>query len=414
MAPRPTIISLFSGCGGMDYGFEAAGFRTAVTLEMEANCCRTLRANRNWPIIESDIVAVTTKQLLASAGLRKGAADLLIGGPPCQPFSKSGYWATGDSKRLADPRANTLAAYLRVVAETLPRVFVLENVSGLAYAGKDEGLQYFLSEIERINRRTRSHYRPACRVLKAVEHGVPQLRERLFVVASRDGQMFEFPAPRFAAEKRTDLFGSPDTLEPFRTAWDAIGDLPSQPDGEDLQMRGRWGDLLPSVPEGQNYLWHTDRGGGLALFGWRRRFWNFLLKLAKDRPSWTIQAQPGPSTGPFHWANRRLSLRELCRLQTFPDDVTIKGSRIEAHRQIGNAVPSLLAEVLGREILRQFYGRRPSGDLKLLPPRRIPCPPPAIATLVPRKYYVNVGAETAHPGTGRGYRAHRRQTRSVA
>jgi DNA (cytosine-5)-methyltransferase 1 len=398
----------------MDYGFEAAGFRTAVTLEMEANCCRTLRANRNWPVIESDIIPVTTAQLLATAGLRRKATDLLIGGPPCQPFSKSGYWATGDSKRLSDPRANTLTAYLRVVEEALPRAFVLENVTGLAFAGKDEGLQYFLSEIERINHHTRSHYRPAYRVLKAVEHGVPQLRERLFIVASRDGQSFDFPAPRFGEEKGADLFGNLCKLEPFRTAWDAIGDLPDQPDGEDLNMRGRWADLLPSVPEGQNYLWHTDRGGGVALFGWRRRFWNFLLKLAKDRPAWTIQAQPGPSTGPFHWNNRRLSLRELCRLQTFPDDVTITGSRIEAHRQIGNAVPSLLAEVLGREILRQFFGRRTSGELKLLPLCRAPYPPPEATTSVPRKYLVNVGTETAHPGTGRGYRAHARQARSVA
>ena len=81
-------------------------------------------------------------------------------------------------------------------------------------------------------------------------------------------------------------------------------------DSELPAARGGWADLLPSIPEGQNYLWHTDRGGGRPLFGYRRRFWSFLLKLSKHRPSWTLSAQPGPSTGPFHWTNRPLAVRE--------------------------------------------------------------------------------------------------------
>ncbi len=109
----------------------------------------------------------------------------------------------------------------------------------------------------------------------------------------------------------------------------------------------------------------------MPLFGWRRRYWNFLLKLAKRLPSRTIQAQPGPAVGPFHWENRRLSDRELCRLQTFPDDVQVHGNRMSVQRQIGNAVPSLLAEVLGREIKTQLLGyRRTSEPLRLLPPDR--------------------------------------------
>src|SRR6185312_12245754 len=122
-------------------------------------------------------------------------------------------------------------------------------------------------------------------------------------------------------------------------------DLPAAA-GAEHQLRGKWADLLPSIPPGMNYLWHTDRGGGEPLFGWRRRYWSFLLKLAPDQPSWTIQAQPGPATGPFHWDNRRLTGREMARLQTFPDDIQITGSLADAQRQIGNAVPSLLAEVL--------------------------------------------------------------------
>src|SRR5207249_2951654 len=142
-------------------------------------------------------------------------------------------------------------------------------------------------------------------------------------------------------------------LHPWRTAWDAIADVnPST--AEDLDAQGKWADLLPSIPEGQNYLWHTNRLGGMSLFGWRTRYWGMLLKLAKNRPSWTIQAQPGPAIGPFHWDNRRLSTRELCRLQTFPDDVNIVGGRGSAQKQLGNAVPSLLAEVMGRAIKVQL------------------------------------------------------------
>jgi len=102
--------------------------------------------------------------------------------------------------------------------------------------------------------------------------------------------------------------------------------------------------LLKSIPEGKNYLWHTPRGAGEPLFGWRTRYWSFLLKLSKGQPSWTIQAEPGPATGPFHWRNRLLSIQELVRLQTFPDEYEIVGSRRSAQMQVGNAVPPFLAE----------------------------------------------------------------------
>jgi DNA (cytosine-5)-methyltransferase 1 len=171
-------------------------------------------------------------------------------------------------------------------------------------------------------------------------------------------------------------------------------------------VRGRWAELLPSIPEGHNYLWHTDRGGGEPLFGWRRHYWNFLLKLAKDWPSWTVQAQPGPAVGPFHWENRRLSVRELCALQTFPKDVTIHGERTSAQRQIGNAVPSLLTEVLGRAIREQLLGEpRVRGKLKLLPPDRSPAPAPEEIEAMPEKFLIRIGEHEAHPGTGKGYRA---------
>lgn len=398
----PKVLSLFTGAGGLDYGFEAAGFETAVAVEMNHDCCETLRQNRSWPVIERDILEVRTDEMLEAGSARKGEVDVLIGGPPCQPFSKAGYWARGDALRLEDPRANTLSAYLRVLEEALPHAFLLENVEGLAYEGKDEGLKLLLEAIESINRRTKSRYRPVVHVMNAAEYGVPQLRTRVIIVGARDGGLFRFPLPRFAE--------NPDLARPFRyrTAWDAIGDI--HPEGkEDLRVRGKWADLLPSIPEGKNYLFHTERDKGLPLFGWRRRYWSFLLKLAKDLPSWTIQAQPGPAIGPFHWENRRLSTRELCRLQTFPDDVFICGGRTSIQRQIGNAVPSLLGEVIGREMRHQLLGLpKLSGEARLLPPDRSPAPPPEPTRAVPKRFRVLVGKHEAHPGTGQGHRARKR------
>ncbi len=396
-----TAISLFSGAGGLDYGFEAAGFETRVALEMDRNACTTLRANRpEWAVIQDDITEVGSDAILRAGRLKRGEADVLFGGPPCQPFSKSGYWASGDTARLADPRARTLDEYLRVVEDTLPKTFLLENVSGMAYSGKEEGLQLLLSRIDDINRRQGTKYSPVFQVLRAADYGVPQNRERFILVAAREGQVLSFPSPtHFAVEGQTEiLFG-----DPYITAWDAIGDLPEPT--EDLHVPGKWGDLLPSIPEGENYLFHTERGAGQPLFGWRRRYWSFLLKLSKRLPSWTLQAQPGPAIGPFHWNNRRLSARELCRLQTFPDDVHIKGSRTSVQRQVGNAVPSLLGEVLARAIRAQLLATPTDTKLKLMPKRLGPIPPAERPRPVPRKYLHLRGDHEPHPGTGKGYRA---------
>ncbi len=308
-------ISLYSGVGGLDFGFEAAGFRTAVAVELDTTACRTLRLNKKWPILEGDIHDFSSDVILETGKLKPGEADVLIGGPPCQPFSKSSYWVNGDALRLDDPRADTLTAYLRVLRDTRPKTFLLENVYGLVYKNKDEGLQYLLNGIAQINRETGCNYRVSWRMLNAAHFGVPQIRERVFLIGSRDGALFEFPQPTHHRIDDTNAFK--EDIEPFRTAWDAIGDLPSDPDEPSLQVGGKWGDLLPSIPEGENYLWHTNRGGGKRLFGWRTRYWSFLLKLAKQLPSWTIQAQPGSAVGPFHWNNRKLSPKEMCRIQTF-------------------------------------------------------------------------------------------------
>lgn len=394
-------ISLFTGAGGLDYGFEAAGFRTSVALEIDAQCCETLKRNRKWPVVNRDIDQVSTEELLDAAGLGVGEADVLIGGPPCQPFSKSGFWASGEAKRLKDPRANTIEAYLRVLAEARPRAFLLENVEGLGFRGKDEGLALIQERLGVINREHGVDYKASIGVLNAADFGVPQLRKRVFVVGSRDGLDFEFPKPSHGPDSATQAA--------YLTAWDALHDL-AKPTTPETRMNGKWADLLPTIPAGTNYLWHTDRGGGEPLFGWRRRYWSFLLKLSPSQPSWTIQAQPGPATGPFHWENRRLSAREMARLQTFPDDVEISGSLADAQRQLGNAVPSLLAEVLAREIARQLLKADAQGDLRLKIARAVESPPILPEPQpVPESLLTLKGEHKAHPGTGLGARAQARK-----
>jgi DNA (cytosine-5)-methyltransferase 1 len=231
---------------------------------------------------------------------------------------------------------------------------------------------------------------------------VPQMRERVFLLASIDGRQIKLPKP---------TLGNGSDQEPFLTAWDAIGDLDCSSWPAELNLSGRWAGLLPSIPEGQNYLWHTPRNvrrGSEPLFGWRTRYWSFLLKLAKAQPSWTIQAEPGPATGPFHWRNRLLSIEELARLQTLPVGYAILGKRLSAYRQIGNAVPSALGELLGLEIRRQLFGDRVRRNLRLLPARRSDCPPPEKIVPVPREYLKLRAKHDDHPGTGLGPAARRR------
>src|SRR5262249_2816688 len=149
-------------------------------------------------------------------------------------------WVRGDALRLDDPRADTLTGYLRILRDAQPRAFLLENVYGLAYGGKDEGLKYILDGIAAINRQVKTNYKVSWQVINCAEHGVPQIRERVFLVGARDGREFRFPERRFGdpLKLEADLFGN---LEPYRTAWDALGDLPDPSDLDGLRIGGKWG-----------------------------------------------------------------------------------------------------------------------------------------------------------------------------
>ena len=394
-------LSLYTGMGGLDFGFEAAGFTTVAAVEADPAVAATIRLNRKWEVLQESLDPRRATAVCASAAIQDaGRIDIVIAGPPCQPFSKAAYWREDGASGLDDPRSKTLSAFLRVVALTRPRAFLLENVPGFAAPGHSGGLDRVLKGVARLNSLLGTRYQVRWSKLNAADFGVPQIRERVFLIAADDGREFVFPKPTHISAAFRD---SDTALPAHTTCWDAIGDLAEQED-ESLLMRGKWAGLLPSIPEGENYLWHTDRGGGLPLFGWRTRYWTFLLKLAKHRPSWTIQSQSGSASGPFHWSNRRLSATELFRLQTFPTDVRGNAGRTQMQRMVGNAVPSLLAEVLAREIRHQFFDQEVHAGkpLTLAVPAAEVTPTPALTQPVPPAYRTLVGAHPDHPGPGLG------------
>jgi DNA (cytosine-5)-methyltransferase 1 len=354
-------LSLFAGAGGLDLGVEQAGYRIGAALEFDGNACDSLRANfPETAVLQGDIRAISTGEILGAAGVRAGDVELLVGGPPCTPFSKSGYWLE-QKRRGLDPEASLLEHYVRILDEARPRAFILENVFALAYANHNRPwLEFLLESFDRLG------YHVTQETVLAADYGVPQRRQRLILVGSLDGAP-AFPEPSHTGphERRVWELGS---RELHVTAGDAIGDLAERDDlaePEEL-VGGKYGHLLPGVPPGDNYLFYTaKRGHREPRFEWRKRYWSFLLKLHPDQPSPTIQASPGPYVGPFHWDNRRLRVIELKRLQTFPDDFVICGNRRSAQRQLGNAVPPLLARKIAQVLAEGQLRSDPQQQLAL-------------------------------------------------
>lgn len=381
-----TSISAFSGLGGLDLGLSCAGFRSVLSIERDHAARRSLASNGLHSELSpiGDICELARSIRPRDVGLRQRELDLLAGGPPCQPFSKAAQWSHRGRSGLEDPRSDCLWAFLDLLDKFLPRALIIENVPGFVRGTTNAVpvIEQFLSE---VNTRRKTRYALQSRVIDAADFGVPQKRSRAILVAFRDGSTFDWPEARFASHPVT--------------AWDALWDVQLD---EVPQPSGRWADLLPSIPEGHNYLWHTPVGGGQPLFSYRSRYWSFLLKLSKAAPSWTISASPGPSTGPFHWDNRPLAPQEMLRLQSFPVDWQISGDHRTQVRQVGNATPPLLAEYFGRAIRKMLTGRSLRSDLALAIRRRVDTPPAARPRRVQGKYLQLRGDHPAHPGTGKG------------
>jgi len=369
----------------MDLGLEAAGFVSRGCFEWNLDAQRSIAANRGnaWQIhghgdISEDGVGLTPRNL----GLRKGELDLLAGGPPCQPFSKAAQWSSSSRSGPSDPRHRHIESFFEIARKFAPKFILIENVQGYI-----QGPTSALLELEEYTRelaqRTRRPYQLQSRIVDAADYGVPQHRKRAIVVIST-----------------SNSFVWPKKSRVQRSSWDAIGKPPKLHITESAS--GRWAGLLNTIPEGQNYQWHTDRGGGSPLFGYRTRYWSFLQKLHRLAPSPTLAASPGPSTGPFHWDSRPLSIWEMLRLQTFPGHWTVCGDRREQVRQVGNATPPLLAERIGRQIAIAL-NRTPSRRLCYSISKQIdPVSVIEVEQQIPSKYLKYLGVHTPHPGVGLG------------
>jgi DNA (cytosine-5)-methyltransferase 1 len=356
-SPELRALSLFTGAGGLDLGVEAAGYSVVFAIESDPTAVQTLNLNRErcfpaLPEVEPlDITQQDPRVVMEELGLAEGEIDLLVGGPPCVAFSKSGFHL--DYKREGrDARADLLGDYLRYLEALRPEAYLLENVFGLAY--RNQSAAFFDALIEGIRS---LGYSVTYEVLNAADYGVPQNRQRLFVIGRRDGTPLDFPAPtHWGQHERRRLPDDIDDLLPHVTAREALRGLRTRPEPTEA-VNGRYGHLLPEIPPGRNYLHLTaHEGHPNPIFKWRSRYWTFLLKLDPDRPASTIQAQPGPYVGPFHWRNRRLRVPELKRLQGFPDDFRFAGSRRDIQLQIGNSVPPPLVARIAEAVRDQLAG----------------------------------------------------------
>ena len=381
-------LSAFSGIGGLDLGLEHAGVSIIGGIENDAAARRSLALNRpRLPYLKPhDINEVASDLLPRDLGIGEGELALLAAGPPCQPFSKAAQWSRTGARGLGDDRAGCLHGLLTLIERLLPHALLIENVPGFVQ-GNRSALPVLEERLAAVNCRSGTRYKLSCRVLNAAEFGAPQRRRRAIVIALRNGRDFAWPAVTHRDR-------------PVR-AWDALHDVhvetPPAP-------TGRFAGLLPSIPEGQNYQYFTERGEGPSLFGYRRRYWSFLLKLAKVEPAWTLPANPGPATGPFHWDSRPLAPEEILRLQTFPSSWKLDGTYRERVRQAGNATPPLLAEILGRSLATQLFGVNFRGHPTLAIARSESVPPPTSPRPVAAEYMELAGHHDAHPGAGSGPR----------
>lgn len=344
-------VSLFSGCGGLDLGASQAGFDVVFANDDDPFCKQSHETNFPGSIFFPKSITEVNRDVLRQClgDVAPGDIDLLIGGPPCPPFSKSRFYLKDKPRALEDPLGlETLTGYLSVLHTLKPKAFLLENVPGMAYKVHKGALDLLLATA------AEEGYKTSMRILNAADYGVPQSRRRFFLVGLRD-RPFEFPAQTHAKGDDDSLFSS--NLPRWRTAGEAIGDLDTEESADDTGhfAGGQHHELLRQIPPGQNYLFFTEeRGHQRPVFKWRSRYWSFLLKLSPGLPSWTIQARRSNNMGPFHWRNRILRVEEVKRLQSFPDGFWLSGKVEQQWRQVGNAVPPLLAFHLCRAIADQL------------------------------------------------------------
>jgi DNA (cytosine-5)-methyltransferase 1 len=311
-----TSLELCAGAGGQAIGLEAAGFHHSAVVEIDRDCCNTLRHNRpSWKVIEGDIRRFDAKDY-------KGI-DLLAGGLPCPPFSIAG-------KRLGEKdERNLFPAALRLIEQTQPKAVMIENVRGFleaAFLDYREGLR---------SRLFKMGYIAGWRLLNASDFGVPQLRPRVIIVALKREFWDRFDWPQVATHNPATVG---ETLFPLMTSRNWPGAI---------AWRGRADDIAPTIVGGSKKHGGPDLGPTRA-----KRAWASMgvdgLGIADEPPGPDYPARKLP----------RLTVPMVAKLQGFPDDWKIIGRKTAAYRQIGNAFPPPVAEAVAMKIKLALTARR--------------------------------------------------------
>jgi len=369
---KPIVLDLFSGAGGLSLGFEMAGYAVGLGIEKEELPYQTHHYNFGGRCHLADISTISSpKALMRKHGLER--VDVIIGGPPCQGFSRVGRGKIRslrqDPAYIHDPRNQYYKDFIRFVEILQPLHFVMENVPDMQYYADGRGL---LLE-KALGVFQEAGYTVDRKVLQADHYGVPQTRRRLFVIGNRLGQEILWP------EKTHE--GNPVTV------WQAISDLPVVPHGHRQDempyrpchklngyqrlMRHQAGDVLynhqtrwHNSQDLEAFTWLLEGGKYVTLPGRFKRYRDDIFedkywKLYRDRPSWTIEAHIGKDTYRHIYPSRRgepgpprtISVREAARLQSFPDWFRFVGPFTRQFYQVGNAVPPLLAKAVAEAIL---------------------------------------------------------------
>jgi DNA (cytosine-5)-methyltransferase 1 len=341
---RPAIsaIDLFSGCGGLSSGLSRAGIRSVAAVDNWGDALETFEFNHpDAEVIEADLGQAKLTKLMGHLS----DSAVVFGGPPCQGFSISG------KRDHDDPRNLLYRGFLNVVSDVRPKLFLMENVPNLA--SMDSGSLIAAIENDFID----LGYYMSRKILLASDFGVPQNRRRLFIVGTLSDQAFEWPLPSLSS------------IESKVTCWDAISDLPEQTvlDGtpypknalSEYQRNIRIGSEFIMNHEATNHSEQTRRIISLVPDGGNYKdLPQELRDTRKVNIAWTRfnSKKPSPTidTGHrhhFHYEfNRVPTVRESARLQSFPDHFVFKGSKTSQYKQVGNAVPPLLAEALGGSV----------------------------------------------------------------
>jgi DNA (cytosine-5)-methyltransferase 1 len=342
---KPNIVSLFTGAGGLDQGFRAAGFNVLCAVETEDWACRTLATNHpemqviGPPKNSGDVRTLDGKEICEIAKISPEDVDVIIGGPPCQPFSQAAaqrFWKKDERfkrKGFKDvTRGTLLLDLLRIIKEIGPRVFLFENVPGLLSIDGGKQLQLAISSLKESGYNVSKP-----KVLNASHYGAPQNRERLIIWGSRTVRNPSLPEPTHYQD--SGLF-----FQPYKTVAHALAGM-----SQDLFNHDTRNHRTSSIER-----YRTLR------FGQREKRGR-VDRLDPFRPSKTVIAGGSNGGGRSHlhpFIARTLSPRECARLQTFNDDYIFEGSMARQFTQVGNAVPPLLAEHIARHIMSLEFGKK--------------------------------------------------------